>query len=55
MKLKKLPHHLTICKVADMDDIDLNSEFYFIGKTDEELSVVCRTEDTPEKTIDLSL
>ena len=51
MKLKKLPHHLTICKVADMDDIDLNSEFYFIGKTDEELSVVCRTEDTPESTV----
>ncbi|MBR2756386.1 MAG: ACT domain-containing protein [Lachnospiraceae bacterium] len=52
MKLEKLPHRLTICKVADIDDIDLKTEFYFIGKTDEELSVVCRTEDTPEKTIE---
>ncbi len=52
MKLKKLPYRLTICKVAEMDDIDLKKEFYFIGKTDEELSVVCRTEDTPEKTIE---
>jgi hypothetical protein len=27
------------------------ADFYFIGKTDEELSLVCRTEDAPEKTI----
>ena len=27
-------------------NIDLAAEFYFIGKTDEELSLVCRTEDT---------
>ena len=26
MKLEKLPHRLTICKVADMDDIDLKTE-----------------------------
>ncbi len=33
-------------------DIDLNKEFYFIGKTDEEYSLVCITEDTPINTIE---
>mgnify|MGYP003271639023 FL=1 len=50
MELKKLPYHLTVCKVADTKNIDLAAEFYFIGKTDEELSLVCRTEDTPLST-----
>ncbi len=52
MELKKIAHSLTVCKVADISDIDLTAEFYFIGKTDEELSLVCKTEDTPEKTIE---
>lgn len=52
MELKKLPYHLTVCKVADTKNIDLAAEFYFIGKTDEELSLVCRTEDTPLSTMD---
>ena len=50
MKLKKLPYDLTVCKVASLADVDLNTEFFFLGKTDEELSLVCRTEDTPEDT-----
>lgn len=52
MELKKLPYNLTICKVADTRDINLTDKFYFIGKTDEELSLVCRTEDTPPNTIE---
>ncbi len=39
-----------MCKLADGSLIDLNREFYFIGKTDEELSLVCRTEETPSNT-----
>lgn len=52
MELKKLDHELTVCKVADISDIDMSADFYFIGKTDEEISLVCRTEETPEKTIE---
>ena len=52
MELKKIEHKLSVCKVADISDIDLNAEFYFVGKTDEELSLVCRTEDAPKKTIE---
>ena len=52
MELKKIEHRLTVCKVADISDIDVTADFYFIGKTDEELSLVCRTEDTPRETIE---
>ncbi len=52
MKLKRLPYDLTVCKVPGIREIDLNNEFFFIGKTDEEISVVCRTEDTPANTTD---
>ena len=49
MELKKIGHKLTVCKVIDISNIDLTADFYFIGKTDEELSLVCKTEDTPIK------
>ena len=52
MELKRFAHQLTICKVKDISDIDLTAEFFFLGKTDEELSLVCRTEDTPSVTIE---
>ena len=52
MELKVIPHDLTVCKVEDISDIETSSDFYFIGKTDEELSLVCKTEDTPEKTVE---
>ena len=50
MELKKLPFDLAVCKVASLEDVDQDAEFFFLGKTDEELSLVCRTEDTPAHT-----
>lgn len=50
MVLKRIEYKLSVCKVADLSDIDLSAGFYFIGKTDEELSLVCRTEDVPDQT-----
>ncbi len=47
MKLQILPFELTVCKAAELSDIDLTAELFFIGRTDEELSLVCRTEDVP--------
>ena len=52
MKLKKLDYALTVCKVASDFDVNLNDEFYFIGKTDEEFSLVCITENTPTNTLE---
>ena len=51
MELKSLECDLTVCKVPDTANIDMTAEFYFIGKTDEELSLVCKTEDTPTETV----
>ena len=52
MELKTIEYKLSVCKVADISDIDLDSDFYFIGRTDEELSLVCKTEDTPIETLE---
>lgn len=52
MELKRLPYNLTVCKVSDTSEIEMSKEFYFIGKTDEEISLVCRTEDTPQNTLE---
>ncbi len=51
MELKRIGHKLTVCKVAEVSGINMNADFCFIGKTDEELSLVCRTEDTPQNTV----
>jgi len=52
MRIKRIPYNLTVCKIESSDYIDLSKEFFFIGKTDEEISLVCRTEDTPSCTIE---
>ena len=52
MVLKRIEDKLTVCKVAEISDIDLDADLFFIGKTDEELSLVCRTEDAPENTVE---
>ena len=51
MEIKKLEYEFTVCKAASETDIDLSKDFYFIGKTGEELSLVCQTKDAPENTI----
>ncbi len=52
MELKRIDCKLTVCKVTEVASINLESDFYFIGKTDEEVSLVCKTEDTPINTVE---
>ena len=52
MELEKLEYELTVCKVSDVSSFDLAKDLYFIGRTDEEISLVCRTEDTPAETVE---
>ena len=54
MELKLLPDAMTVCKLRSTAAIDLSREWYFIGRTDEELSLVCRTDDTPGDTLERS-
>ena len=51
MELKWLDDPLTVCKLDSTDKIDLSKDFYFIGRTDEELSLVCKTVDAPDNTL----
>lgn len=50
MKLERLDGELSVCKVPSVANIDLDADFFFIGKTDEEVSLVCRTADVPADT-----
>ena len=50
LHLRRLPGEFTVCKVEKAGDLPLDAEFCFVGKTDEEISLVCRTEDAPENT-----
>ena len=52
MELKRIDCKLTVCKVTEVSSINLESDLYFIGKTDEEVSLVCKTEDTPINTVE---
>ena len=51
MELKVLDCSLTVCRIASLEGFDLASEPCFIGRTDEELSLVCRTEVVPGNTL----
>lgn len=48
MRIKKLKQDFSICKVEDYSMTDVEKEFCFIGKTDEEKSLVCLTKEVPE-------
>ena len=52
MENKKIECDLTVCILKSEKDIDLTKKFYFVGKTDEEISLVCLTEDTPTDTLE---
>lgn len=51
MNIRLLPGELTVCKVQNTKQLDLNKGLYFIARTDEEISLVCPTEDTPEEAL----
>ena len=53
MHLKKLEQNFSVCKVEDLSKVNLDSEFCFIGKTDEERSVVCVTTDVPCNVVEM--
>lgn len=47
MEIKRIEYNFSVCKVAGYSLVKLDSEYSFIGKTDEERSLVCMTEDVP--------
>lgn len=53
MVLKVLEHRFSVCKIKDVKEVDFNDEYVFFSKTDEELSLVCRSESVPKDHIAL--
>ena len=51
MEIKKIDHNFSVCQVEDYFLVNLNSEYSFIGKTDEEKSLVCITDEVPANVI----
>ncbi|MCQ5131392.1 ACT domain-containing protein [Butyricicoccus faecihominis] len=50
MTLQIIDRDFSVCKLDDPSLIDLTGGFCFIGKTDEELSLVCETQRVPART-----
>lgn len=50
MEIKVLDDNFSVCKVTDYSFVNLESQYCFVGKTDEENSLVCITDDVPANT-----
>jgi hypothetical protein len=48
VNIQSLPYDFSVCKVKDYSEVNLSSPFCFIGKTNEENSLVCLTADVPK-------
>lgn len=52
MNLKKLEINFSICKLKDISKVNFQDEYCFLGKTDEEISLVCDTYSVPENYVE---
>ncbi|MDO4581285.1 MAG: ACT domain-containing protein [Bacillota bacterium] len=51
-QIEKISHDFSVCKVTDFSQVDFQSDYCFIGKTDEENSLVCITQNVPDNVIE---
>ena len=51
MTLQVIRADFSVCKVADYSSVNLQTAYCFIGKTDEEKSLVCLTSEVPPNVI----
>lgn len=47
MQIKTLTQSFSVCKISDISQVDYSAPFCFVGKTDEEISLVCETALVP--------
>lgn len=50
MKIKEIKYDFSVCKVTDYSLVNFDSEYVFIGKTNDERSLVCITSAVPPNT-----
>lgn len=48
MNLQSIPGSFAVCKFAEDASVSVHDDFWFLSRTDEELSLVCRSESVPE-------
>ncbi len=51
MEIKRIHQEFSVCQVEDYSLVNLDSMYCFIGKTDEENSLVCITENVPSNVL----
>ncbi len=51
MKIKRINQEFSVCQVEDYSLVNMDSEYCFIEKTDEEKSLVCLTKEVPPNVI----
>ena len=51
MEIKRFEYPMSVCKVTDYAGVNLEDAFVFLGGTDEERSLVCRTACVPDNTL----
>lgn len=51
MELEKLDHRLSVVKLKAIPETVTGTDIFFLAKTDQEISLVCRTEDVPENAL----
>lgn len=51
MKLKRIGAAFSVCKLADASQAKTDAGFFFLSRTDEEISLVCETAAVPESVL----
>lgn len=47
MKVKFLKGDFSVCQLRDLSKLNMASDLFFLGKTSDELSLVCLTDEVP--------
>lgn len=51
MVIEKIKCNFSVCQLENLSEIDFDANFFFTGKTDDEISLVCPTESVPVNVI----
>ncbi|MDE5911669.1 MAG: ACT domain-containing protein [Clostridia bacterium] len=49
MQLELLKDRFCVCKIDSVSQVNMQSDFFFLAKTDSETSLVCKEEDAPKE------
>ena len=51
MKLQLIKDKFCVCRIDNVNQVNIQSDFFFLAKTDEEISLVCKEADAPKDCI----